>query len=615
MANPELKLALPRQYQESVFEHSDTNRARLVLQLTCSDKYGLMFAAGSLMALRDLDLLVHTRVISGSGLGQYLVALLSYAARRVAQGETSASEVPPSERAWRRLLAVPGASDIDYLLQHVFVPCLAFCSFNQELELLRRRLCGWKWLRFFSPWAQELSEWLDELSAQMHTTDDVSWHQVLQWCAPSTYAQEHPVTCRTPVLLFNAARRDSTRPVCLSSGRRIPEIHGLLVECGLSSDCDNLASFMAPSLLDLARFGSCPQQWRGAQARISSIMDLDPFATEATNVYYTAERCTPLPGGRTLREAGPGGELRAGEKLLLVDAFSHSPYWTEHSDAVLQNRCATYIQDICGTGDAKGEKLMAYQQRVVQLYEPLPVLVGDEPDEFAQSVHRFQQHLASHAMGLSAGDPTDLRHAANLGYVRTFYAWCEPGDIERMPVRHLCPAIGDDHMFFYGVYGKARWDSIQRQRRQRYQGSTRRFSQFGSSDGPQTRAGATGHREQRRRRRTRRERSAGPGRHRGRAYAGSESGGESSNSVSRFFSRVRELMPQHTFVDLPSSPESSDSEYGTAPVESDTGTPVPQLELTDLGLRRDHHLRGSTSQPESTSVARAVSTDGEDHLP
>jgi len=204
-------------------------RNDLVASVGASTKYELSFAAGVCVAWSELGFIRRLRVISGSGLGNWLVAQF-----------------------------LEGV-EVKNLVSSV----LSFAVENHERGMVLSRLphCG----RWWSPWQCELPElWSGCFRARTAGTP--------------------------PYLLFNAQQEQSAQSVCATTDLKPPKHESVETMFFSLSEGVDLLQWLAASVCPVSQFGEMQVRvgrWSGS---LSAASHVDPLGTVAAELYYMKER-------------------------------------------------------------------------------------------------------------------------------------------------------------------------------------------------------------------------------------------------------------------------------------------------------------------------------------
>lgn len=471
-------------------------RARFVAAAVAASKQELMFVVGGVMALRDLGLLPYVRVFSGVGLGNLVWAQLCLARyEAMTQGDYRVNTDDPRElheALWRRVLESPQdphALDPDDpydLLRHRFlVPLLNFAEENQEYALMWRRLRHPRgWCRLWDPFTYELAGWL---------RDQGRWHdafrhaQVLPVDLGGRHETPHEKEARharardhhactslravRPVVLYHASwQARHHQPLCVTTDPDAPSFRGLHTRFVPPRGVPDFAAVLAASLAPHDTYGqhavSLKLHASPSEYEVGDALPDDPLGWVGCQTYFIKEKLGRLPSSLAYRDLQGAAEAHPSRKLLLLDGYTEGPHFATRLSAGLQTTCREQHSRLCAAPDVKQEQMLLFARQAVCRYPQGIYGPGADallPPDQEEPVEEEEDSWAEACRGspytdgaLVAGDPTLLRHMANLGYLRTVHAygtpeqhraWCEA------PGRLLCPEVGDPHGWFRQVFG------------------------------------------------------------------------------------------------------------------------------------------------------------------
>lgn len=413
-----------------------------VLHISAADKYGLIGAAGFVLALRDMGFLQHCKVIVGSGLGNILVARMAQAVFQRGRLNTQRG----CSQAWQELTTqiFDRSTSVDFLSELVLHPLMLWCLRNQEWEMFTSRACRWR--EMLSPWAVELARLIDR-----ETEGKYTWEDVWKFTTKHQHEEEVPLLCLT------AARRGSPDPQGLSTYKHAISSSRVAFVGGRGKDADKFSAWLAASVMPEDRFGSLPQRWGKGPARMLSVLGLDPLGEEACITYYHRLRLNRKPSGPTRHE-----QRFEGGQLLLFDGITDSPWVcrqeSDHISSVLFN----YHSRVTMRRRDNDDTLRACRQQIAQFYDAIPHAENNDPDVAGLRKFIGEVHLRPH--GFSSVDTDLALNSINLGYVRGYYAYGQANTGE-IPIGMPNKRVGDDYMFRHALYSKSRWNRLRRMRR------------------------------------------------------------------------------------------------------------------------------------------------------
>jgi hypothetical protein len=395
---------------ETTLTHTTTTGS-LVLCLSDGGQVALAFQCGALCALRELGLLRQCRILAASGSGNTLLTALvhcltrpndvwgtwgvnvSASAIEVAGGgaedndETSMSRTATtaSEEEARLLSTPPKIARSDAWFDQFLPRMRRYCCANIEQTMFWERV-------FSSPWRWLADDVTREYVRAVHAIVGRSSSP------PSPSALQMSETNQAPRLLWNTTSTDGKQLITYTNSAKVP---AETREWNVSID---VAATLPESN------ASMPLVWGGS----CSATRLDPLALRTASLYAiqckaTARACLLLLDGFSNSQLA-ASSLSAGETVAVGDQISAvGQPWT--------------------TSDT--ERLLAYRQRVVQLYrhDALPRLARSQ----------IPVLLRSHE-GLVGMTNNDFNLLVNAGYQLAYCAF----DPEQATTAQ------DDHAWMHG---------------------------------------------------------------------------------------------------------------------------------------------------------------------
>lgn len=398
-------------------------RARLVVSLSCVDKYGLGFLCGCLIALRDLKLMRHTRVWAASGQAVLLQAWL---------------QVLTIQRGWDAICTPPTLSEADPLQELVNL-VMGWCDTEHELSFLKARLCRCRWSQWLDPWSEELALWLERK------------YQLGKLWKKTPLQPQNPLLYPVPVWLYGAdlANARTAKAFYLSSDTKHIEVPNLSIRTTSRETVgSHFSRFLAASLwhpdLEITvsavankthatrlvpSASTVPSTWK-----LSNSLRVDPLNLRVCGTYFMNERLNVLPHTDAMQPDLQGREEEdATQKLLLLDAFTWSPGSEAYDQSTRLTASVTH-EEVLSAADQKKERLLCFRKQYVTLFEGEELMMGSEAHyepyrTFAEALKRHI-HLVGGAQ-LTSVDRNWLELCINAGYYRTFQAYAPRGLIPR----------------------------------------------------------------------------------------------------------------------------------------------------------------------------------------
>lgn len=444
-------------------------RPRLVTACSAGTQYEMMYAAGALVALRDLGLLKGTQVFSAANQANVVQLFLWHASRSVLKQLDHIPDEPWSSRRQRAWDLFLGPRDeekdkSDVFMDSFFLPLLRWCSRNHEWDMMRRRLRPSRVMDWLEPWSCELAQLLPPQV-------DAFWGTAAR---PTAAVDEKTgvvdLSQNRPVWLFNASSVDGIRPLCLTNDPRAPRLPELDVEFSAFDAHVSLAHFVAAASCPRALSGPMDILINDRMCAVEMCAQIDPLGLQAVQNYYLKERLGPLPRGTALGDCECKEDDTA-EKLVLIDAVTHAPWLASEEGRHVQNQCAQQHTILQGAADTKSERVLAFRKSLCVMHPPrhqgastLGAVIGHDAIgdidamEAAGVGHLGRQALMRevqrHPRSWGFPDGDALRHCANLGYWDASLAFTDPSTVP--PRTPLCQSVGDpfglfDDIFMYRI--------------------------------------------------------------------------------------------------------------------------------------------------------------------
>ena len=400
-------------------------RPRLVISCSASDKYGLAFCCGALLALRDLHLLDHTAVIVGSGQACLLQTWLMAASR---------------VHGWDKVRAVVPAGEPDPLLA-IAGATLSWCVEGHEHVIFWQRLKRLRWSTWMDPWMEDLVVWLQQ-------TYDLK--ELWRWyCADSGPT--------APLMLFGVQIESTFKSIYVSSRNRAVNAMGSHVRVLAHTQITDFDRVLCAAIAPPKRFESgvavdvCPRRdsphikaHAPSTWEMYSGLAVDPLNTAVSNIFYMAEHLDFQPHSHDKeRDLGGLPEKDVGQKLLLIDAFTHSPAFdtTGRFEVATRNAACLSQVEVLSAPDEKNERLLCYRRRYVTMHPAEHEhALGGPGGRYTQFTRALTQHIKDTGddCELTGCDEVWLKRCVAAGYYRTFDAYAPRG------VRPQCPLADVD---------------------------------------------------------------------------------------------------------------------------------------------------------------------------
>jgi hypothetical protein len=148
---------------------------------------------------------------------------------------------------------------------------------------------------------------------------------------------------------------------------------------------------------------------------------VDPLNLAAAQHCFMKERLNGLP------DPHGAAESDSTEKLLLIDAFTHSPSFGHYSDQIVHSALQAHAE-VCSSSDQKHERLLGLRKKFVTMFVGETALRDAEEDNRYRA---FQQALVAHmttergvgGVQLTSTTVQWTHLCLNAGYFRTFLAF------------------------------------------------------------------------------------------------------------------------------------------------------------------------------------------------
>lgn len=406
----------------------------LVISLAGHNKVSMAFHAGALCAMRDLGLLQRTKVLCGSGTGNWVLGFLMHALQssvayiidhgpkewRLDGNLSKYDRCTTFTRAWNWLTspdpirfektgdAEDGVKDgfLDFFLR----PLLRFCETGVSGACVKKRLLRpWRWTQ---PWATELLWW-----AQENLFVGCNWADCLlsqTSCDPSTRR-----TSQEPVFAMQCYHEDNQELLTLSNDCHLPLV---------SLDQDQVKHFgppLATHALPLSRAVTllglplslayelhgmpllAGEEHKDSPCLFPSLL-YDPLSLSALRHYYLRY---------IYREPADDVDPCV---CVVIDAVSGTARY--HQDRAFRSLVDLQGQMLVGNRDIGNFEPRALRHRIVRAIDPLffprPLEDGDEPESKDPT---FLDHLRLDHSELEALPPDFVRHVANWGKAVTHF--------------------------------------------------------------------------------------------------------------------------------------------------------------------------------------------------
>lgn len=407
-------------------------RPRLLLSCAAADRYGMAFLCGALVALRDLRLLEHCRVMLSSGQACMLQALLMKVCTTQHGG-------------WYGTVRPPSVATSGDPMHGLVRMVMTWCTTNHEWAMFKARLRRCRWSTWFDPWLEELAEILgdmDECWAQFHSVGDTS--------TTATTVNIEP----DPVFFFGAQPYSADEPggnksFYLSTDNHAVNIPRLPVQVAPHNSVTHFSRYLAscvapthrlhPLSVNMRRVNSCHSSVVPEGSDVPRVyvvrngLMVDALNVEAASLAFMQYRLNVMPSGHGLsgfRDLGGAQESDAAEKLLLLDAFSFSPaYYSSTFDVASRNATMVADTSITGATDERVERLLAYRKGVVQLYTSEQERQLDPTGgytAFSSDLFEFVTQSKQYERMTNASEKW-LRLCLNAGYYKAYRAYAGYG--------------------------------------------------------------------------------------------------------------------------------------------------------------------------------------------
>ena len=463
----------------------------LLLSLVGEDKFAAAFMAGSLVALRQQELLCRVRVWSTTGIGALVLAFLVRAHRVMVK----AYNLENPEQLWLQLISPVEVDKRDWLVEECIAPLLSFLQKNQEKSILWNRVrqpMEWTepWAKGFeqhfaerSPLGDHLSMFPAHLEFRPFTphfsnrprthlgfhseSEDCNDNDDYQSLTNRKVANRHhnPTAAAAsasaltsgadhdsliggadvdpPCFLVNAMDPNSDQVICLTNDNRPPQLATLSVRFlpGISANISAASTLAAVALPDDFGAFALPESMHFDRPLASSL-PIDAYGLQALNVYFMRCRFTGSaaygPGfDATAMEdlLAPSGGVTA--RLILVDGYTYSRAFQQAPPAH-RNAAKMALDTLVGPSDERKELLQAMFKQPIQMYDP----VMEMDDGMGRNLRDLFKHLRSQNQRWEGADTLYIQEAGNLGYAMT-YRWGTKGCANASEVGMLYSDTGD----------------------------------------------------------------------------------------------------------------------------------------------------------------------------
>lgn len=400
-------------------------RPRCVLSWSCDDKYGLAFCCGAFVALRDVGVARSLRSVLGSGQACLLQAWLMELTHLA--GSWLSLVEPVSDSKSRQ------PDPLHALVRRT----VQWCCRCQEWEIFWSRV-GWRrclshgvWYKWLDPWMEELctlfkEEWGQEKSRELwlsHNND----RDPLFWFGVNVASNDKAVYVSTQ----DKGVKMPGYGLRVLSRTQVPDFCRLLTSCvsphtrlphGLTLDVRDTHCDADGQLLEV------PVTWG-----VGTGLLVDPLNTAAAGLLFIQERLAVAPAGAHTPDSpyAPEApdETDRSHKLVLIDAFSHSPSFQTPGVYPQSTKNATFMAhtEVTSAPDKRDERIIAMVSPI-KMYEGDSLLGGDHDGlgPYRKFQQALQDHIRKECSGgaqLTEASLVWVKRCLNAGYWRTLAAF------------------------------------------------------------------------------------------------------------------------------------------------------------------------------------------------
>jgi hypothetical protein len=276
------------------FKHIDskeeTKMNRFMVSITGDSKLAIIHAVGCLLTMRRTNCLYDCKILSGTGVGNLVLAFLAKALYDCVPGVVDGGRHDTVEKAW---YVLTGSDDLDPFLDLFVTKVYQFCQDAIEGDAMVRRICNIK--QWNSPWYEEIGPVLEKkYFKDLDMTDIV--------LSGDAVHSDHE-----PVFVFNGLTMDGGTPVAFTN---IPNLckSGAMTNNTPFADFVDLTLSVTP-ISELVMACGLPIDYEASQwvkdRQVGSSLKVDPFGLASLTVL--ALKCSV-----------------AANNLLLIDGLSGS---------------------------------------------------------------------------------------------------------------------------------------------------------------------------------------------------------------------------------------------------------------------------------------------------